>query len=236
MNKSYTLRDIAAPDCPMKSTSKLAVSLPGQPAYSFSFPPILYYLLKAKTLCRLRVEDESDFEKKDNIKSQVINEIKDIAKSIFNDIRFLDDSEKELITPSTSIQSRILLRLLNESEENLSSLEKKPSVPINSTSSQKNVTIPHYLFSRLSKVLGDDKLARLHIHLKVSEIVEYTKKHNLLDEKGKIKGDAGNSSFSRKLNNALIVEMLEMSCIEELFKSPSILDVKMERDEKIEIK
>tara|TARA_Y100000310_G_C20695867_1_gene825670 strand:+ start:3143 stop:3847 length:705 start_codon:yes stop_codon:yes gene_type:complete len=234
MEKLYTLEDIAKPDCPFKSTCKLAVSIPGKSPHSFSFPPFLYYLIKAKILCRLGIEDESVFQKKENIKAQVINEIKDVAKSVFNDIKF--EKSGEHIIPSASIQSRLLTRTLNEAEDNLSCLETKASVPINSTSSQKNVTVPHYLFKRLLNMLDDTKLVKLHIHQTVSDIVKYSQNNELLNDDGKFKGEAANSSFSRKLNNVLLLQALELSSIDELTDPLSILNVKMERDEKIEIK
>lgn len=238
MNTSFTLKEIAHPCSPISSTGRASISVRGEQANSFSFPPILYYAIKAKILCRLKIknEEEASLHQGLNIKDVVLSEMREIARTVHHDIAMSSDQNRPKVNLSASVQSRALYSLLNDKENNLEALLDNGSVPINSTTSQINITLPKYLFRRLSALLASDKAAKLRIHSIIQETKSTLIKEGVIEGKNKVIGPAGNSSWSRKLHNQIICELIEMSGIKEVTSSPSIFEIKMLRDEGIEIK
>ncbi len=236
MSASYTLEQLASPMSPVSSTASISVSISGDLAGSFSLPPFLYYATKAKMLARLGVRKECDAIEHGHmdVRKAIIMDMRDIAKSVHRDIHRHNLDMDNYI--SAAIQSRILFKLLGENEPDMAALNKKAATPINASRSKKNVTIPAYLFDRISALFGGDKAARLQVHAMVLDIKNELEKEGLIAPDGKTTGNAANSSWSRKLHNKLFIELIKMSTIQELHTSPSIFEVEMLRESKLETK
>jgi hypothetical protein len=234
MKPVYTLLELADPMSPISSTASISVSVRGEQANSFSLPPFLYYANKAKVLARLGIADER--EAKDggylDVRDTIVNEMREVARSVHRDIQYSETDMSGYV--SAAIQSRLLFKILGESEVGLRAIDNSPAEPINASKSKKNVTIPAYLYARVIELLGSERQARQEIHSRVFDIKQALNKAGGLNEKGGLVGDPSNSSWSRKLHNSLFLSLLKMSNIPELHTSPSILDVKMLRDPKIE--
>jgi hypothetical protein len=239
MIKTFKLKEFNNPAFLVSSTAALAVSTPGGGANSFSFPPILYYAKKAILLSKLGILDESEpLEKRYlNVSENVVKFVRQMAKNVYSDVENSDASMDKYI--SCAIQSRLLNSILEEPEIGEQSLINKPALSINASRSSKNITIPFYLMSKITTLLNSEKSARLLIHETVYEIRKtLLSKGDLIVENGKdiLIGEAANSSWSRKLHNTLIIKLIEMSNIKEISNRPSIFDVTMEHEIKLETK
>jgi len=234
MTTVYNLKDIASPMNPISSTASISFSLKGKKANSFSLPPFLFYAFKAKRLARLGIRDESKFNKSRRleINKAIYDDIREIAKSVHRDALEKNIDMANYI--SASIQGRILFQILGETEENFEALNREAAVPINASNSKKNVTIPDFLFKRVEDLFCGEKPAKLQVHSIVADIKKVMTEQGGIDKNGKLVGDAANSSWSRKLHNKLFYELIEMSNINEIHSSPSIFEVKMERESRIE--
>lgn len=236
MKPVYTLVDLAEPMSPISSTASISISVRGEQANSFSLPPYLYYTNKAKILSRLGISDER--EAKDggylDVRDTIINEMREVARTVHRDIQNASVDMDGYV--SAAIQSRLLFKILGEDEFDMAAISNAPAEPINASRSKKNVTIPAYLYNRVIELLGGERHARQQIHSRVFNIKKQLEDEGGVDEKGLLIGDSANSSWSRKLHNSFFLTLIKMSNIPELHASPSILDVKMLRDPKIETK
>lgn len=236
MTTLYTLEELANPMCPISSTASISFSIRGQKANSFSLPPYLFYAFKAKRLANLCILDESNVSDSliAPINKAIFEDIREIAKSVHRDANNKNIDMKNYI--SVAIQSRLLFFILGENENDSESLNNEPAVPINASNSKKNVTVPHFLFKRLSDLLGGEKPAKLQIHSIVAGIKKEMNDRGGIDSSGKLIGDAANSSWSRKLHNKIFHELIKMSSLNVRKEKPLAFDIKMKREGRIETK
>jgi len=200
-------------------------------------PPYLFYALKAKTMASLGVADESIIGDKKliDVRQSILMDIREIAKSVMRDVRRQGlDVENHL---SAAIQNRLMHTLLGENEpDGALILAAQKAIPINASRSGKNVTIPPYLFHRLSRLFGGDSLAKLQIHEMMVTIRRQLDDAGMINDKGELTGDAQHSSWSRKLHNHIFLELIKVSNLRELHLPVSMMDVKMLRDPRLETK
>lgn len=230
-----TLKNLALPYSPARSTVRHSLAGAKGKARSFSMPLFLHYALKAKYISRFKCASEQEaFSKKGvDIYRSVSELIRDIAKSAYAEIDL--NPEIKDVPVSALIQSRILNYILDEPNLPLPRLGSLEAVSINSSKSGKNVTIPKYLLEKLGEMLGNNEAARSRVHEVTFSIKQSLHEKGLLDPSGKRIGDAAHSSWSRKIHNILFLDLIELSNIPELHFKRGMLDVEMNRDIKIEI-
>jgi hypothetical protein len=234
IKNTYTLEELASPASPLSSTATISVSISGEKANSFSLPPILYYIGKAKMLSRMGVKNEQEAIQSGSLNFQrtLVDELREIAKSVYRDIR-RQNADMENYA-SAAIQERILSTFFGENISADCEMIKRQAEPINASKSKKNITIPYYLYSRLIELFGSEPAARQQIHNLTYSIKCRLQESNHLDGAGKTTGDAAKTSWSRKVHNELFIELLKMSDIPEIHMNPSVFDVQMVQDKKLE--
>lgn len=236
MNETFTLEDLANPMNDMPSTLVLSISLRAGDGKSFSMPPFLYYAVKAKLLAQLKCKTEEQALKERNItiKDEAIKLIRGRAANLFSQIRLNNIDIKKYA--SSHIQAQILGDILNDvQEEDYSELSKRPAISLCVTRAKKNVTVQPYLMDRLTDYFHLERSARRFIHELTVQVKGVLEENDALDEKRAIIGEAGNASWSRKVQNKAFLYLLENSDLPELQKRPSILTVEITRDRNLEI-
>jgi len=236
MSEKFTLEDLANPINDMPSTLVLSISLKARDGKSFSMPPFLYYSVKAKLLSRLncKSEDQAMKERNINIKDEAIRMIRSRASNFFSQVRLKNIDISKYA--SSYIQAQILGDILNDiQEDDYSEIIKRPAISLCVTRAKKNVTIQPYLMDRLSEYFQLERNARRFIHELTVQVKSTLESNGALDEKRKILGDAGKSSWSRKVQNKAFLHLIKNSDIKELHKKNGILDVEINRDRKLEI-
>lgn len=235
MSNIITLVQLAAADSPVSSTVRQSLAGGRGKAHSFSMPSFLYYALKAKYIARFKCPSESEAKKKidDELYRPVTEKIRDLAKSVYADLKL--HPEREALPISSLIQSRMLNLILDEPDLPLDKLGPLRAVSINSSRSGKNITIPSYLLDKLGAMLGNEQAARSRIHEVTFLIKSELADKKLISSDGSFIGDAAKSTWSRKVHNALFLDLIQLSNIPEINGKHSMLDVKIERDIKLEI-
>jgi 23S rRNA maturation mini-RNase III len=236
MSEKFTLEDLANPLNDMPSTLVLSISLKARDGKSFSMPPFLYYSVKAKLLSRLncKSEDQAMKERNINIKDEAIRMIRSRAANFFSQVRLKNIDISKYA--SSQIQAQILGDILNDiQEDDYSDITKRPAISLCITRAKKNVTIQPYLMDRLSEYFQLERNARRFIHELTVQVKSTLELNGALDERRKILGDAGNSSWSRKVQNKAFLHLIKNSDIKELHKKNGILNVEINRDRKLEI-
>lgn len=230
---AYTLEELASPLSPITSTAKVSILLPGKRPNSISMPPFLFYALKAKRLAAAGIADESKLSEQayDAFRLTFFNFIRQMARHVNQDI--IDGKLPDKTRMSATIQQRIASIIFSDSEDDYSEWANCPVRSINATSSKKNVTIPEYLFQRLSDDLGLEKTAMLHIQQAVSHIKRVGLDAGVI-QNGDFTGEASHSSWSKKLYNHLMFDLIKLSDIPYVLDS-SMLKVKQLRDMKAEV-
>jgi 23S rRNA maturation mini-RNase III len=236
MNSTFTLEDLANPNNDMPSTLVLSISLKARDGKSFSMPPFLYYAVKAKLLSRLncKSEEQAMKDRNINIKDEAIRLIRNRASNFFSQVRLKNIDVSKYA--SSHIQAQILGDILNDiKEDDYSEIMKRPAISLCVTRAKKNVTVQPFLMDRLSDYFQLERNARRFIHELTVQVKSELEQNNALDEKRKILGIAGNSSWSRKVQNKAFLHLIKNSDIKELHKKQSILNVELNRDRKLEI-
>lgn len=232
MNKKFSLEDLSKAWSPVSSTASISISIEGKQANTISAPTYLYYAMKAKMLANLGVSDEDEAIKLGlDIRKNLMAEIREIGKSVHRDL----DSGNKNVYVSLSTQNRILSRILNEKEGGNLSLVSDKAESTNAYKTKKNVTIPNHIFVRLINLFGNKRAAKKYIHETVATINKELEEKSLIKD-GVVIGEAGNSTWSKKLYNKIIFELISLSDIKELSAETSLLKIKMHRDIKIETK
>jgi hypothetical protein len=232
--KAYTLKELASPMCPIPSTASISFSIAGEKANSFSLPPYLYYMGKAKRLAKLGIDDEREALNGGYLDLQraLVDEFREEARGVHRDIVKQGVNLDNYV--SATIQSRLLYRIFSEKVPANEPLVKIAAEPINASRSRKNITVPNYLYQRLIDLLGGKRDARQQIHAFTFDIKTELQNAGFIDSANKLIGDAAHSSWSRKVHNVIFFHLLKMSNVPELNSTPSVLSVKMVRDRKIE--
>lgn len=229
----YTLEGLASPLAPIMSTAKVSILLPGQRPNSISLPPFLLYALKAKRLAAAGITDESKMNQEafDTFRGAFFDSLRQMAKHVNQDI--IDGKLPETAKMSATIQQRIASMIFSDTETEYAEWAGYPVRSINATSSKKNVTVPEYLFRRLSDDLGLEKTAMLHVQQAVAHI------RAVGEDAGVVRGgqfidEASHSSWSKKLYNHLLLDLIKMSDIPQVMNG-KMLNVKLMRDMKAEV-
>jgi hypothetical protein len=235
MSTLFTLNELVDPRSGIGSTIAMAASMKAGVSRSFSIPPFLFYAMKAKMLAGLRVENEEDALKHAhvNVHDATLKSIRDAAKQVYSDLDFRGINTKRYT--STLIQDHLLRRLMGESIPAVGKYEKRKAISINASRIGKNVTIPAYLMDALIDVVGNKTSARTMIHETVKQIRHTLEAEDLLDEQRNILGTAGNASWSRKVHNILLMNLLQMSGIKEMRTLPRLAEIKLVRAASLEI-
>lgn len=239
MDNKFTLKDFRDPSFYVSSTARLAVSVLGGKMNTFSFPPILYYGLKAKRLASMGVFDEATLIEETGISvaNDTAVDIRKRAKDVYSDLIIQDIDIGSHV--SSAIQSRLLNYLLDVPETGDQSLSSNQAVTINATRANKNITIPYYLMTKVTQMLNSEKAAKLLIQQLMTDIKEeLIESGDLVINNGKevLSNRAAMTSWSRKLHNCLILNLIEMSDIQQLKTKPSVLDAKMLFEPKLQTK
>lgn len=235
MIDTFTLTELASPFSPVSSSMTFGVSMKMDSAKSFSCPPFIYYALKAKTLAGFGKLDERELNPKEaEAMGMIAQSLRTTAKDLYTSIQSQDFNMDNHM--STCLQDLFLSQLLNEPMGPLKLVSVHPAVQINVTRAKKNISIPHYLMVRLEKMLGSESSARQFIHNATVDIKELLVNGGGVDSSGKLRGDAANSSWSRKVHNQIILFLLQMSPLPSILSTPSMLDVRLVRESKRETK
>ena len=232
-SKLYTLSDLASPLAPITSTAKVSILLPGQKPNSISMPTFLFYAFKAKRLAAAGISNENNIsdEAYETFRPAYFDSIRHMARHVNQDI--IDGKLDTNAKMSATIQQRIASMLFCDSEDEYAEFANTPVRSINATKSKKNVTVPEYLFRRLSDYLGFEKTAMLHIQQAVAKIKEEGETRGVIVD-GAFVGETSHSSWSKKLYNQLLLDMIKMSDMPQALNG-KILSVKMRRDMRAEV-
>lgn len=235
MSNTITLTQLAASDSPVKSTVRQNLAGGKGKAYSFSMPSFLYYALKAKQVARFKCASENEVRNKigSSVYEYAIGSIRDIAKSAYAELSL--HPERNDLPASSLIQSRILNHILDDPDLPINKIPELKSISINSSRSGKNITTPSYLLDKLSSMLGNEQAARSQIHEITFQIKTSLTDKGFIDSNGKLTGPAAASTWSRKLHNAILLDLIKLSNIPELGEDVSMIDVQLNRDFNLEI-
>lgn len=239
MDTIITLKQFTSPSFFVPSTGFVAFPTPGGGSSSFSFPPILYYALKAKQLSSLNLKSEVDAQKLGylNVSRDTTNLLKEKARGVHTDL--INRKANGTISSSCFIQHRLLAKILGEKETYNDFDFSGQSISVNALRAKKNVTIPPYLFNRLISFMGSAKGARMLIHDLVLDILkelEDTGFLNTVNGKRELIKEAKDSSWSRKLHNRIIILLIESSGIKEATSELNMFDVEMRYEPKFVVK
>lgn len=232
--ETFTLLELSEPSNTMNSTIGVPV-LNCLIATSFSIPPFLYYATKAKMLTNIGIADERDAPSSLNVGGVAMNAIKQRGADILELMRMNQVSIPSYA--SSYVQAQILGNLLNDlraEDCDVKNFRKKASVSLCITRAKKNVTIPLYLLERLTTLVQSETTARRLIHELTYQVSQTLTQKNLLDEQRNIIGEAGNSSWSRKVHNMAFLELLKHSGIDEISGTINMFNVKMIRERELE--
>lgn len=233
MKDTFMLQDLASPFSPVGSSMTFGVSMRMESSKSFSCPPFIYYALKAKMLASHKRHDESKLTPRETEAVRMLTQsMRGTAKQLYSDLQSQSVNMEHYM--STYLQDVFLRQLLNEPPDSFILHEVPPAISINVTRAQKNITLPHYLMSRLETLMGSMLAARKLVHDTTFAIKKELEEAGVLNEKGKPIGPAANSSWSRKVHNKLFLLLVEMSSIPELSTKPGIFDIKLLREVKRE--
>lgn len=225
---TLSLTDMAHPLSPLPTTITISASKAGRKASSYSMPPILFYMFKARTLARLGVADESKFIIPGDIRTAVLTDIRELAKHLSKEIGANNLQEKAKSHVSTMLQEYMLLDILGQNQPAVNRIDIGKAVPINASGSAKNITIPYYMYAQLLQLMGDKKTVRKHIHGTVRKALELLDADKTADE------DSGRTrAFSRKIHNILFLELLNLSS-NSVVNGIKLDQLKMLRDEHLE--
>lgn len=226
---TLSLTDMAHPLSPLPTTITISASKSGRKASSYSMPPILFYMFKARTLARLGVTDESKFIVPGDVRMAVLTDIRELAKHLSKEIGANNLQEKAKSHVSTMLQEYMLLDILGQNQPAVNRIDIGKAVPINASGSAKNITIPYYMYSQLLQLMGDKKTVRKHIHGTVRKALE-----QLDSDKSTTDEKSGRTrAFSRKIHNLLFLELLNLSS-NSVVNGIKLDQLKMLRDEHLE--
>lgn len=223
---ALSLTEMASPLSSLPTTITLSASRSGRQTSSFSMPPLLFYMMKARTLARLGVTDESKVALPESVRVAVLTDIRELAKHLSKEISAHNLQEKAQSHVSTILQEYMLLDMLEQPQPAVNRIKIEKAVAINASGSSKNITIPYYVYSQLLKLMADDKTVKGHIHGTVRNALA------ILNHPDVNKAEHSRS-FSRKIHNILFLELLNLSN-NSVVNGIRLDQVKMFRDEKLE--
>lgn len=236
LGHAVTLNMLGDPSNTLGSTMAITATIHNQ-YRTFSFQPILFYAVMAKHIASSGFGSEKEAENKGMNVFSIANELlKQTARDIYFHVQIApgDDSLDGYV--SGHIQNGLLQQILGDSSIihplHINDKTAVKSVSMNCAKAKKNITIPGYLMSRLSLYLGSEEAARLYIHGIAFNIKKELDKKGFLDSKGELIGAAGNSSWSRKVHNAIIMKLIDMAGLNRRY--PTLCSVPMIRQYRLE--
>jgi hypothetical protein len=256
-NDTITLRQLADPTFIAPANVAINVSLNAKKASAFSLPPFLFYALKAQQVLKWKYTSEQEaLDNNQNANQFTVTFLRSMARkhhadvklgstTIDHDRRTKKDSSKGSATLMSAFMQALSLHLIINTDGHVASLGddwQGGAVSMHVIRIPKNVTVPSFLMSYLENLLGSPKAARYFSYDKTVEIfnrltTEDAFDKNQPDKKGiytVLKPPYSESSWARKLHNALYAAIIEINTCNDNGILRNILDVPLIRERDME--
>ncbi len=256
-NDTITLRQLADPTFIAPANVAINVSLNAKKASAFSLPPFLFYALKAKQVLKWKCDSEQEALGHGQDASQfTVTFLRSTARKHHADVkignteidherRTKKDSTKGSATLMSAFMQALSLYHIINADGHVASLGdawQGGAVSMHVIRIPKNVTVPSFLMNYLEELLGSPKAARYFSYDKTVDIFNRLTEEDAFDKtkpdkKGMytvLKPPYSESSWARKLHNALYMAIIEINTCNDNGLLRNILDVPLIRERDME--